>query len=115
MEIPFRMNRDAHSQMSEDANNNSGNTENSTDVSSMTGDSGALIKSMRQEINRLRAIKSTSYVINVKEVNPDKINDASVLNDLTFFIGRLVFKRFKFLLNKNELYNYKKRDQLEMW
>ena len=115
MEIPFRMNRDAHSQMSEDANNNSGNTENSTDVSSMTGDSDALIKSMRQEINSLRAIKSTSYVINVKEVKPDKVTDASVLNDLTFYIGRLVFKRFKFLPSKSELYNYKKRDQLEIW
>ena len=103
METPFRMGKYAHNQNSEDANNNSENTENSTDVSSMTGDSEALIKSMRQEITRLRAIKGTSYVINVKEVKLDKIKDPGVLNDLTFYIDRLVFKRFKFLPNKSEL------------
>ena len=66
----------------------------------MTGDSEALIKAMRKEIDSLRAIKSTSYVINVKKVKQDKVKDASVLNDLTFYIGRLVFKRFKFLPTK---------------
>ena len=105
MNTAFRMQRDIPTEMNEDINHNSHRTDGSTDVSSMTGDSDALIKSMRQEISRLREIKSTSYVINVKEVKPDKVKDASVLNDLTFYIGRLVFKRFKFLLNKNELYN----------
>ena len=52
METTFRMGKDAHSQNSEDANNNSDHTENSTDVSSVTGDSDALIKSMRQKITR---------------------------------------------------------------
>ena len=108
MQNSFRMNKDTHSEMNEDDNNNSENTENSTDVSSMTGDSDALIKSMRKEIVRPRAIKSTSYIINVKEVKPDKVKDSNVLNDLTFYIGRFVFKRFKFLPTKNELYNYKK-------
>ena len=59
MDTPFRMDRDAHNPNGEDANKNSDNTENSTDVSSMTGDSEALIKSMRQEITRLCAIKGT--------------------------------------------------------
>ena len=102
------MQRDTSTQINEDINNNSDSTDGSTDLSSMIGDSEALIKAMRKEIDSLRAIKSTSYVINVKEVKPDKVKDASVLNDLTFYIGRLVFKRFKFLPTKNELNNYKK-------
>ena len=112
METAFRMQRDIPTEMNEEINQNSDRTDGSTDVSSMTGDSDALIKSMRQEIARLRAIKSTSYVINVKEVKPDKVKDANVLNDLTFYIGRFVFKRFKFLPTKNELYNYKKKGSI---
>ena len=112
METAFRMQRDIPTEMNEEINQNSDRTDGSTDVSSMTGDSDALIKSMRQEIVRLRAIKSTSYVINVKEVKPDKVKDANVLNDLTFYIGRFVFKRFKFLPTKNELYNYKKKGSI---
>ena len=112
METPFRMQRDTPIEINEDNNNNSDHTDGSTDLSSMTGDSEALIKAMRKEIDSLRAIKSTSYVINVKEVKPDKVKDASVLNDLTFIIGRLVFKRFKFLPTKNELFNYKKKGSI---
>ena len=112
METPFRMQRDTPNEINEDNNNNSDHTDGSTDLSSMTGDSEALIKAMRKEIDSLRAIKSTSYVINVKEVKPDKVKDASVLNDLTFIIGRLVFKRFKFLPTKNELFNYKKKGSI---
>ena len=112
METPFRMQRNTPIEINEDNNNNSDHTDGTTDLSSMTGDSEALIKAMRKEIDSLRAIKSTSYVINVKEVKPDKVKDASVLNDLTFYIGRLVFKRFKFLPTKNELYNYKKKGSI---
>ena len=112
MDTAFRMQRDIPNEMNDEINKKSDRTDGNTDVSSMTGDSDALIKSMRQEIVRLRAIKSTSYVINVKEVKPDKVKDASVLNDLTFYIGRLVFKRFKFLPTKNELYNYKKKGSI---
>ena len=45
-------------------------------------------------------------------MKPDKVKDGAILNDLTFYIGGMVFKRFKFLPNKQELYNYEKKGTL---
>ena len=45
-------------------------------------------------------------------MKPDKVKDMAILNDLTFYINTMVFKRFKFLPNKQELYNYKQKGTL---
>ena len=87
------------------------NSDTSSGMSSLTNEQ-MLIKSLRLENEKLRNSTSKSYFINVEEMKPDKVKDGAILNDLTFYIGTMVFKRFKFLPNKQELYNYKKKGAL---
>ena len=84
-----------------------------TSVSSITVHKD-MIKLLQQQITMLTKKKSSSYIYNVRHYKPDKIKDTAVINDLIFYISTMIFKRFKFLSNKFELYNYKKRDQLDM-
>ena len=87
------------------------NSDNSSGMSSLTNEQ-MLIKTLRLENETLRNSRGKSYFINVEEMKPDKVKDGAILNDLTFYIGTMVFKRFKFLPNKQELYNYKKKGTL---
>ena len=87
------------------------NSDNSSGMSSLTNEQ-MLIKTLRLENETLRNSRSKSYFINVEEMKPDKVKDGAILNDLTFYIGGMVFKRFKFLPNKQELYNYKQKGTL---
>ena len=45
-------------------------------------------------------------------MKPDKVKDAAILNDLTFYIGSIVFRRFKFLPHEKELYSYEMKGTL---
>ena len=47
-----------------------------------------------------------------RETKPDKVKDAAILNDLAFYVGTSVFKRFKFLPNKGEIYNYQEKGSI---
>ena len=87
------------------------NSDTSSGMSSLTNEQ-MLIKTLRLENESLRNSTSKSYFINVEEMKPDKVKDGAILNDLTFYIGTMVFKRFKFLPNKKELYNYKEKGTL---
>ena len=89
------------------------NSDNSSGMSSLTNEQ-MLIKTLRLENETLRNSRGKSYFINVEEMKPDKVKDGAILNDLTFYIGGMVFRRFKFLPNKQELYNYEKREPLVM-
>ena len=45
----------------------------------------------------------------IHKTKQDKINNAAILNDLAFYVGTSVFKQFKFLSNKDQIYNYQEK------
>ena len=77
-----------------------------TSLSTITNNED-VIKSLQQQVAILTKKQSKS-VYSVKHNTPDKIKDAAVIKDLIFYISTMIFKRFKFLSNKMDLYNYKK-------
>ena len=82
-----------------------------TSVSSITVHED-MIKLLQQQITMLTKKKSSSYIYNVRHYKPDKIKDAAVINDLIFYISTMIFKRFKFLSNKFDLYNYETKGSI---
>ena len=81
---------------------------NQTSVSSITVHED-MIKSLQLQIKMLTNKQNSSYVYNMRHYKPDKIKDAAVINDLIFYISTMIFRRYKFLSNKAELYNYQKK------
>ena len=71
-----------------------------------------MIKSLQQQIKMLTNKQNSSYIYNVRHYKPDKIKDAAVINDLIFYISTMIFRRYKFLSNKFELYNYQKKGSI---
>ena len=82
-----------------------------TSVSSITVHED-MIKLLQQQITMLTKKKSSSYIYNVRHYKPDKIKDAAVINDLIFYISTMIFKRFKFLSDKFNLYNYETKGSI---
>ena len=81
-----------------------------TSLSTITNNED-VIKSLQQQVAILTKKQSKSFY-SVKHNTPDKIKDAAVINDLSFCIGTMIFKRFKFLSNKNDLYNYERKGSI---
>ena len=85
---------------------------NQTSLSSITNNED-VIKSLQQQVAILTKKQSKKFVYSGKAYyTPDKIKDAAVINDLSFCIGTMIFKRFKFLSNKNDLYNYERKGSI---
>ena len=84
---------------------------NQTSVSSIT-DNEDVIRSLQKQVMMLTKKQNSSYVYNVRHYKPDKIKDASIINDLIFYISTMIFKRFKFLSNKFDLYNYQQKGSI---
>ena len=71
-----------------------------------------MIRSLQKQVMMLTKKQNSSYVYNVRHYKPDKIKDASIINDLIFYISTIIFKRFKFLSNKFDLYNYQQKGSI---
>ena len=83
--------------------------ETNSGMSSLTNKQ-MLIRLLKLENERL--CNRNTYYISVEEMKPDKVKDATILNDFTFYIGSVVFRLYNSYLIRKELYNHEKKGTL---